>query len=89
MIYIHSQETKIVFNRFIELIFIGSEQVRLRERETMLHPFRREDENLKFDIIFQAKLFTLQARSKGRGRGGLSYPQNFWKLINNVPKKDN
>ena len=25
----------------------------------MLHSFRREDENLKFDIIFQAKLFTL------------------------------
>ena len=25
----------------------------------MLHSFRREDENLKFDIIFQAKLFTM------------------------------
>ena len=25
----------------------------------MLHSFRKEDENLKFDIIFQAKLFTM------------------------------
>ena len=24
----------------------------------MLHSFRRKDENLKFDIIFQAKLYT-------------------------------
>ena len=55
----HSQEAIITFNRFIKLIFIGSEQVRLRERETMLHSFKREGENLKFDIIFQAKLFTL------------------------------
>ena len=50
MVYMHSQEAIIVFNRFIKLIFISSEQVRLRERETMLHSFRREDENLKFDI---------------------------------------
>ena len=28
-----------------------------------------------------------QARSKGRGRGGLEPPQNFWKLKNNVLKK--
>ena len=46
-------------NHIIKLIFIGLERVRLKGRERMLHSFRREDENLKFDIIFQAKLFTM------------------------------
>ena len=46
-------------NHIIKLIFIGLERVRLKGRERMLHSFRREDEHLKFDIIFQAKLFTM------------------------------
>ena len=56
---IHLQEAIITVNHVIKLIFIGLERVRLKGRERMLHSFRREDENLKFDIIFQAKLFTM------------------------------